>query len=49
VPDVIFEAFEKLMVYVYKGEVEFSSMDIDLVIGLYYAGWLALFLLILMK
>jgi hypothetical protein len=37
-PDVVVEAFEKLMAYVYKGEVEFSSMDIDLVVGLYYAG-----------
>jgi hypothetical protein len=40
-PDVVVEAFEKLMAYVYKGEVKFSSMVIDLVVGLYYAGLLA--------
>jgi hypothetical protein len=47
VPDVVVEAFEKLMAYVYKGEAVFSSMDIDLVVGLYYAGLLALLLFVL--
>jgi hypothetical protein len=39
VPDMDAETFQRLMIYVYKDEAKISSMDIELVIGLYYAGF----------
>jgi hypothetical protein len=38
VPDIVAGAFEKLMEYVYKAEAKLESMNIELAIGLYYAG-----------
>jgi orotate phosphoribosyltransferase len=40
VPDMEAETFQRLMIYVYKDEAKISSMDVDLVIGVYYAGFL---------